>query len=142
MNDVNLFSQGSWANNMILLVGSYDAGSDSGLTFASSDQATQPQELLHRITTPPLATNGIVPSMGFMIFERIDGVNECSDRDLTFHDFPIQANTYTTNESILATGVVFQNSQVVFQAGTEILCERGFTVQPGGVLELVIAACN
>jgi len=142
VHDVDLFNQGYWANQMTVQVGVYDAGSDSGPTFASPNQPTDPQEVIQTITTPPLAVNGVVESMGTMVFQRIDGINECSDRDLTFHDSPIMPNIYTTNQSILATGEVVQNDQVIFQAGTSIHIESGFAVQPGGILELIIATCN
>jgi len=142
VHDVDLFGQGHWANEMTVQVGVYDSGTDSGSTFTSSNQSTNPQDVIHMITTPPLAVNGVVASMGTMVFERIDGINECSDRDLTFHDSPIVPNTYTTNESILATGEVMQNDQVNFQAGTSIVLENDFSVESGGALDLIISSCD
>jgi len=142
VHDVDLFSQGQWASMVTMQVGVYDSGSDSGLTFASPNQVTQPQEVVHTITTPPLAMNGVVPSMGTMVFERINSITDCSNQHLTFHDSPILPNTYRTNQTIVSTGEVMQDERVVFQAGTFIHLEEDFATQTGGVLELVIAGCN
>jgi len=142
VHDVDLFGQGHWANELTVQVGVYDSGSDSGSSFSSPNQPSQPRQAIHSINTPPLAMNGVVPSMGTMVFERIDGVNECSDRELTFHDSPIQPNSYTTNKSILATGEVGQSTQVIFQAASSIILEDAFSVQMGGIFELIIAGCN
>ena len=42
--NLNLFEGGSWAESKIVQFSPYDSGSDSGTTFASPNQDTQPRE--------------------------------------------------------------------------------------------------
>ena len=74
VRDLNLFENGQWVDRAIT-VGVYDGGSDSGTSFTSGNQATNPMEPISMITGGPLATNGSIPSMGTMTFERIDVPN-------------------------------------------------------------------
>jgi len=72
IKDLNLFESGDWVNSMTVEVANYDAGSDSGASFASSNQATNPLGTITMITDGPLVINGTIPSMGTLTFTRID----------------------------------------------------------------------
>ena len=45
-NNVNLFKNGQWEDEVSLAMGSYDAGTDSGETFESANIDTSPAELI------------------------------------------------------------------------------------------------
>lgn len=72
IRDINLFENGTWVENLVVDVNIYDSGTDSGITFNSGDQPTVPPVPIFMITDAPLGMGGVVPSMGQMVFERID----------------------------------------------------------------------
>jgi|GEM_PF-3392537 len=72
VKDVALFENGTWVNMKTVGVNIYDAGTDSGPDYMSPNQPTIPPVGIFMITDPPLGTNGVVPSLGSMTFERID----------------------------------------------------------------------
>ncbi len=72
VRDLNLFEGGNWVNSKTVEVANYDAGSDSGVSFASGNQATSPLGTIMMITDGPLVVNGAIPSMGTMTFTRVD----------------------------------------------------------------------
>ncbi|MFK7978407.1 MAG: spondin domain-containing protein, partial [Saprospiraceae bacterium] len=72
IRDLNLFENGDWVNSKTVEVANYDAGSDSGTSFASANQTTSPLGTITMITDGPLLVNGAIPSMGTMTFTRID----------------------------------------------------------------------
>ncbi|MCB0704751.1 MAG: spondin domain-containing protein [Saprospiraceae bacterium] len=43
-----------WLDNVIVQMNSYDAGTDSGLSFKSANEDTQPREVISQITDPAL----------------------------------------------------------------------------------------
>jgi len=51
---LNLFENGEWTESTIVNFVSYDSGSDSGVTFASPNEDTQPREGISLITGPPI----------------------------------------------------------------------------------------
>lgn len=69
---VNLFEKGDWVDEKTINIMVWDAGTDSGITFTSSDQETNPQEPISLVDFSPLAQNGKVTRMGTLNFERID----------------------------------------------------------------------
>ena len=73
VRDLNLFEGGDWVNSKTVEVANYDAGSDSGTSFASSNQATSPLGTITMITDGPLLVNDVIPSLGTMTFTRLDG---------------------------------------------------------------------
>lgn len=65
-------TDGLWYDEVISHVTTYDAGSDSGISFTSADNATTPQEPIDLINSGPL-TEGLdtVVNMGYFKFVRI-----------------------------------------------------------------------
>lgn len=65
-------ADGLWYDEVTVYPSSYDAGTDSGLSFASADTATSPQEAVSFLNTGPL-TEGTdtVQNMAKIIFRRI-----------------------------------------------------------------------
>ena len=74
---------GRWRDNFVYDLYSYDAGTDSGLTFETFNADTQPREPITLITTAPLATNGYSPPIGTYTFTitSVDGRPPYGDAD-------------------------------------------------------------
>ena len=66
IHGVDLFRDGQWVENLTLTLPAYDAGTDSGTTYTSSNAATSPAEPITQIT--PL---GDTRPFGTFTFERI-----------------------------------------------------------------------
>jgi hypothetical protein len=73
VHDLNLVVDGtSWAAERVVTLDAYDAGTDSGATYASADRDTQPREPIQRIEGPPLEANGGVAPVGRLVFRRLE----------------------------------------------------------------------
>lgn len=70
VHDLNLLESGVWADEIVVELQPYDAGTDSGTSYRSRDRDTMPREPISRITGAPLATNGTVAPMGTFTFTR------------------------------------------------------------------------
>ena len=70
VHDLSLMENGDWVDELVVELEPYDAGTDSGPSFTSSDRDTVPREPIARITTAPLATNGTAPPLGTFTFRR------------------------------------------------------------------------
>ncbi len=66
VRNVNLFENGAWVDRKEVHVRVYDAGTEAGNTFKFDNPSED--GTIHRITTAPLATNGVIPSMGTFTF--------------------------------------------------------------------------
>ena len=60
VRDVVLYDNGEFVENLTLEANSYDAGTDSGLSFTSPNADTNPPEPINRITTAPLGNGSEV----------------------------------------------------------------------------------
>ena len=141
VNQLSLLENGDWVNQKTVQIGVYDAGSDSGSSFRSGNQPTNPRENITMITTPPLAVNGVVASMGTMTFQRIDGGNECiTDRTVT--DNPATGN-YLASETIITStnNPVEVTSTATFKAGMSITLQNGFHAASGSSFIASIENC-
>lgn len=72
--NVNLIENGKWLEEKIVELSVYDAGTDSGTTYISENQAAIPRESISKIVSPPLAIDGVVPLLGIVRFEKIHQV--------------------------------------------------------------------
>ena len=133
VRDLNLFENGDWLSSKTIEVVNYDAGSDSGATFASSNQATNPQGTITMITDGPLLVNGAIPSMGTLTFTRIDAVTcDAMGGTLTGGPFSFCVDGTADNipaDSIALSGNTGGNSQwvVTDTAGTILGLPASFT---------------
>lgn len=141
VNGISLLANGDWVNQKTVHVGTYDAGSDSGANFTSPNQSTNPLEPVTMITTPPLATNGVVPSMGTMTFQRIDGGNECianrvvSNTNASGNFLASKTLNTTMNNPVEIT------TSATFKAGTSITLNTGFHAKNGSSFLAAIKNC-
>jgi hypothetical protein len=63
--------EADWVAERVVVLRPYDAGTDSGVTFLSRNQATSPRERIHPIATAPLAAAGEVAPLGTFRFRRL-----------------------------------------------------------------------
>lgn len=72
VNGLSLIKDGEWERELTVPLYPYDAGTDSGATFASADVVTVPRGVITRLTAPPIAVNGIVVPFATFKFRRLD----------------------------------------------------------------------
>jgi len=78
-NNLNLVENGEFIESRVIQFTPYDSGSDSGASFASDNQDTQPREKIFEITDGLLAnSNGDINSLGVWRIERIDAASRCN----------------------------------------------------------------
>ncbi len=71
--DVALYQDGAWIDEAKLILWAWDSGTDSGQTYTSPNDDTQPQESVRLLATPHFLTeSGLVP-MGTVTLRRVDG---------------------------------------------------------------------
>ncbi len=71
VGSLELFRNGGWADEVVVELHPYDAGTDSGATFESPDLDTQPPDPIQPITGAPFLNQGVVQPMGTFTFQRI-----------------------------------------------------------------------
>ena len=69
VNSLNLRENGDWVDQMSIDLMPYDAGTDSGVSFSSSNANTDPAQRISRITETPFSNS--VP-LGRFVFQLID----------------------------------------------------------------------
>jgi hypothetical protein len=63
--NVSLLENGSFVDQLIVPIEVYDAGTDSGSSYSSTNQATSPAEAISLLTAPPLGnSSGVSPMIG------------------------------------------------------------------------------
>ncbi|NAS12000.1 spondin domain-containing protein [Poritiphilus flavus] len=73
IEDVDLLSNGTFVEDLTVDAITYDAGTDSGASFTSANDDTDPAENISLITTPPLGNGTTVsPPMAMFIFTKVD----------------------------------------------------------------------
>jgi len=71
VKDVPLFAEGDFVPNVTINAGSYDSGTDSGPTFLSPNEDTNPAENIHIITEAPLGNGTSVdPHVASFTFQK------------------------------------------------------------------------
>ncbi len=68
VNSLNLCESGKWVETKTVDLQPFDAGTDSGTDFSSSNQVTSPQGLITEITTGIFSNNGAVAPLGQITF--------------------------------------------------------------------------
>jgi hypothetical protein len=67
----SLIVNGDWTRELTVPLFAYDAGTDSGVSFLSPDQATLPRENVFRVMDAPFRVGAGVPPLGTFTFRRI-----------------------------------------------------------------------
>ncbi len=71
VHDKALLQDGRWADEIVVGIFPYDAGTDSGATYRSPNQPTIPPEPIALLQEPPVLVDGQVPAMGTLTFRRV-----------------------------------------------------------------------
>jgi hypothetical protein len=66
VSGVNLFEGGAWVDKVTVTLGPWDAGTDSGTTYVSEDQATSPPGTIREISGGPFSSQ----PLGTFTFEK------------------------------------------------------------------------
>ncbi len=77
VRDLNLFENGNFIESKVVQFDPYDTGSDSGESFESENENTDPREGIARIIDGPLSVDGRIASIGIWRFQRIDENSTC-----------------------------------------------------------------
>ena len=72
VRDLSLIKDGRWAEELVVTIFPYDAGTDSGITYGSPNAVTDPPEPIFLIDGPPFRVGDSVPSLGTLTFRRTD----------------------------------------------------------------------
>ena len=70
MDSLSLLDNGQWATNKTVSVYGMDAGTDSGVSYSSPDQATVPRGVVTEFTDFPALVNGVIVPFGTFTFTR------------------------------------------------------------------------
>jgi hypothetical protein len=68
---LDLFAGGVWANEIVVPLEPWDAGTDDGRSFESENAEAIPHRPIALITTAPLAPNGVAEPLGSFTFKRV-----------------------------------------------------------------------
>lgn len=72
VHGANLFIDGDWVDELTLILHPYDAGTDDGTTYQSSNSASNPPQTIQQITGFPLEYEGSAAPFGSFTFTRIN----------------------------------------------------------------------
>jgi len=65
IDSINLLENGAWVNNLSIDLLPYDTGTDSGTSYSSSNNNTNPPETISRIMTSPFPNNTPLARLNF-----------------------------------------------------------------------------
>lgn len=71
VRDLSALEDGDWAAQKTVTLHAFDAGTDSGRTYASPDRDTQPRQPIRRLEDYPVADGGSVAPFGTFTFRRL-----------------------------------------------------------------------
>ena len=71
VSGLSLYKNDEWVEQKVVELLPYDAGTDSGESYASPNQPTASPEAIYRIETEPLLVGGTVPPFGTFTFSRL-----------------------------------------------------------------------
>jgi hypothetical protein len=72
VSGLNLLEDGAWVEQKIVGLFPYDAGTDSGESYASPNKSTEPPEDIRVLEMEPVLVADKVPILGTFTFTRID----------------------------------------------------------------------
>lgn len=72
VDSLSLIEDGQWVSNKVVTLYGYDAGTDSGPSYASPDLVTVPRGVVTKFTGFPAIQNGVVVPFGTFTFTRLD----------------------------------------------------------------------
>ena len=74
VSSLDLRGDGEWIDQLAIDLYPWDAGTDSGETYAAANDPTvEPEPVFLMAPAPPIAVDGEIPSFGTFTFTRVDG---------------------------------------------------------------------
>ncbi len=74
VSSLDMREDGAWADEIVIEVFPWDAGTDSGTTYSAANAPTDPAESIRLMPPePPIEVDGFVPPFGTFTFTRADG---------------------------------------------------------------------
>ena len=64
VSNLSLVENGQWIDEKVIEIYAFDAGTDSGISYISTDLVTTPQENISQIQEAPFKVNNEIPSIG------------------------------------------------------------------------------
>jgi len=68
VHDLPLLQSGNWLDTVVVTLFAYDAGTDDGTIYTSSNAITTPPEPIFQLMTTPFLVNSVIPPMGTYTF--------------------------------------------------------------------------
>ena len=133
---LNLLENGEFIDRRIVQFSPYDTGSDSGVSYASPNQPTVPQQPITPITGGVLANNGSIASFGIWRFERIDEFNNCGVRAGSLAGGPVSFCMDGSADILDANSISLTGDNALNQS--LITDELGFIVALPGTLSCLL----
>lgn len=72
VDSLSLVEGGDWTAEKIVTLYPWDAGTDSGASYAAADQDTQPRQPIRVLAGDPVAVGGVVAPFGSFSFRRLN----------------------------------------------------------------------
>jgi hypothetical protein len=72
VSGLSLYEDGAWIEQKVVELFPYDAGTDSGTSYASPNDPTGSPEVVRRIEAEPLLVGGRIPALATFTFSRLD----------------------------------------------------------------------
>jgi hypothetical protein len=72
VDSLSLIEDGQWVSNKTVTLYGFDAGTDSGASYASPDLVTSPRGVVTRFTGFPALVNDVIVPFGTFTFTRLD----------------------------------------------------------------------
>ena len=70
---LDLLGEGGWVEELVVELLPYDAGTDSGVSYTSPDEPTDPPEVIRMLAEEPFVVDVSVPPLGTFTFTLLDG---------------------------------------------------------------------
>lgn len=71
IDEYDLMPNGEWIDSIVVYPATYDAGTDMGQTFYSTDMPLEPRNAIDLVRSQPLADNGVVSPMASVTLVRV-----------------------------------------------------------------------
>ena len=72
VDSISLIENNNWVEEKTISLTLFDAGTDSGESYSSQNENTNPTELISKLEASDIGVNEGLPAVGTLIFSRID----------------------------------------------------------------------
>ncbi len=119
VSGLDLREGGAWVAERVVELYAYDAGTDSGASYTSPNQNTNPAEAIVRLEESPFVVGGALTPLGTFTFQRLNAVT--------------LAATNATSLAVAPGGSVSFDYTVMNGTAAAVSGDLFYTATPGGV---------